>query len=173
MKDIDSTLIVGIFTLIVTLIIDIINRIRQIQDNEPQLSFSLRKVDSFLHLRVQNTGKTKATNIRIKIDKIYNNGKINYLNEEAIFTIPFELSSNEEVQGRISAFDDTIQSQSFPYIDIIVSYSKSHFKKNVKYERQVFYARTENSFSINNDKGIKNISDSIDNITDKQNKGNN
>lgn len=146
----DSTMFIGIITLIATLVIDIINRIKAVKDNEPQLSFELKNFNGELYLKIKNTGKTKATNINVNIIKIRNNGKENLM-EDLIFSIPFELNSEEYIQGFIANYGENITTHTFPFIDIGVSYKKSHFIKKVKYKRQVFFYPNkdiENLFEI-------------------------
>ena len=127
----------------ITLIILLINQYKLMKDNEPQLSFSLRSINNVLYLNVKNNGKTKAKSVRIIINKMYNNGE-NGIQEDQIFQIPFELASQEEIQGMVGYIGETISNHVFPYIDIKVIYDKPHFIKRVKYERKVFYyASTE------------------------------
>lgn len=159
----DSTLLVGILTITITLIIDIINRIKSVKDNEPQLSFDLRNFDDMLFLIIKNTGHTKATNIKINIKKIWNNSN-NGLNEDFIFSVPFELNSNEQTQGMIAFCGDSIYEHTFPYIDIEVSYYKQHFIKKVKYDRQVFFNPQQEDKSM---KEICNQIKSLNNNIDK------
>ena len=116
----------------ITLIILLINQYKAIKDKEPQLSFNLRSIDNVLYLKVKNSGMTRAKNIRIVINKIYNNGS-NGIQEDQLFQMPFELSSQEEVQGMIGYLGETISNHVFPYIDIKVTYDKPHFIKKVKF----------------------------------------
>lgn len=148
----------------ITLVITVVNQIIIIKDKEPQLSFSLKSYDQLLYLMVKNNGLTKAKNIRIKIEKIYNNG--NYgIQEDKIFEIPFELASNEKIQGIIGILGENISEHVFPHIDIFVSYEKPHFIKNVKYERQVFYtAATENKITVETKLNFKNMENSLEKI---------
>lgn len=118
----------------ITLIILLINQYKLMKDNEPQLSFSLRSINNVLYLNVKNNGKTKAKSVRIIINKMYNNGE-NGIQEDQIFQIPFELASQEEIQGMVGYIGETISNHVFPYIDIKVIYDKPHFIKRVKYER--------------------------------------
>ena len=152
----------------ITLLITIINQVMIIKDKEPQLSFSLKSYNHILYLMVTNNGLTKAKNIRIKIQKIYNNGN-NGIQEDIIFEIPFELSSNKRVQGMVGILGENISEHVFPYIDINVSYEKPHFTKKVKYERQVFYtASTENKLTVDtglNLTGIEKYTKNIYNST--------
>lgn len=148
----------------VTLLIVLINQYKMMKDKEPQLLFSLRSIDNILFLKVKNSGLTKAKNIRIIINKIYNNGG-NGLQEDQIFQIPFELSSQEEIQGMIGILGESLSNHVFPYIDIRVNYDKPHFIRTVKYDRQVFYyASAENRISVDTGLNFKNIDHNVDNI---------
>ena len=155
--------IIAIIISAITLLITIINQIIIIKDKEPQLSFSLKCYKQILYLMVTNNGLTKAKNVRIKIQKIYNNGN-NGIQEDAIFEIPFELASNEKVQGMIGILGENISEHVFPYVDIDVSYEKPHFIKNVRYERQVFYTAAAES-KVTVDTGLK--LDKIENDIEK------
>ncbi len=156
--------IIAIINSGITLLITIINQIIIIKDKEPQLSFSLKNYNHILYLMVTNNGLTKAKNIRIKIEKIYNNGN-NGIQEDAIFEIPFELASNEKVQGMVGVLGENISTHVFPYIDINVSYEKPHFIKKVKYERQVFYtAVTESKITVDTGLDLKEIGHYTENI---------
>lgn len=148
----------------ITLIILLINQYKAIKDKEPQLSFNLRSIDNVLYLKVKNSGMTRAKNIRIVINKIYNNGS-NGIQEDQLFQMPFELSSQEEVQGMIGYLGETISNHVFPYIDIKVTYDKPHFIKKVKYERQVFfYASTEERIFVDTGWDLNSINHDINNI---------
>ena len=148
----------------ITLIILLINQYKAIKDKEPQLSFNLRSIDNVLYLKVKNSGMTRAKNIRIVINKIYNNGSSG-IQEDQLFQMPFELSSQEEVQGMIGYLGETISNHVFPYIDIKVTYDKPHFIKKVKYERQVFfYASTEERIFVDTGWDLNSINHDINNI---------
>ena len=148
----------------ISLFIVIINQFKMIKDKEPQLSFNLRSINGFLDLRVRNSGLTKAKNIRITINKIYNNGN-DGIQEDQIFQIPFELASLEEVQGMIGFLNENISNPPFPYVDVKVCYDKPHFIKRVKYERQVFYyASAEEKICVDTGLDFRNIDHSINNI---------
>lgn len=148
----------------ITLIILLINQYKLMKDNEPQLSFSLRSINNVLYLNVKNNGKTKAKSVRIIINKMYNNGE-NGIQEDQIFQIPFELASQEEIQGMIGYIGETISNHVFPYIDIKVIYDKPHFIKRVKYERQVFYyASTEKRVFVDTGWDLNSIKEDLNNI---------
>lgn len=113
---------------------------------------------------VTNNGGTPAKNIRIKIEKIYNNGNCGIQGDQ-IFEIPFELASHESVQGMIGFNGENISKHVFPYIDIMVQYQKAHFIKNVKYERKVFYtASYERKINVDAKLDLNNIEHDINNI---------
>ncbi len=148
----------------ITLIFTVINQINIIKDKEPQLSFSLKSFNGILYLMVTNNGGTPAKNIRIKIEKIYNNGNCG-IQEDQIFEIPFELASHESVQGMIGFNGENISNHVFPYVDIKVQYQKPHFIKNVKYERKVFYiASYERKINVDAKLDLNNIERDINNI---------
>lgn len=148
----------------ITLIILLINQYKLMKDNEPQLSFSLRSINNVLYLNVKNNGKTKAKSVRIIINKMYNNGE-NGIQEDQIFQIPFELASQEEIQGMVGYIGETISNHVFPYIDIKVIYDKPHFIKRVKYERQVFYyASTEKRVFVDTGWDLNSINEDLSNI---------
>ncbi len=148
----------------ITLIILLINQYKLMKDNEPQLSFSLRSINNVLYLNVKNNGKTKAKTVRIIINKMYNNGE-NGIQEDQIFQIPFELASQEEIQGMVGYIGETISNHVFPYIDIKVIYDKPHFIKRVKYERQVFYyASTEKRVFVDTGWDLNSINEDLNNI---------
>lgn len=148
----------------ITLIILLINQYKLMKDNEPQLSFSLRSINNVLYLNVKNNGKTKAKSVRIIINKMYNNGE-NGIQEDQIFQIPFELASQEEIQGMVGYIGETISNHVFPYIDIKVIYDKPHFIKRVKYERQVFYyASTEKRVFVDTGWDLNSIKEDLNNI---------
>lgn len=148
----------------ITLIFTVINQINIIKDKEPQLSFSLKSFNGILYLMVTNNGGTPAKNIRIKIEKIYNNGNCG-IQEDQIFEILFELASHESVQGMIGFNGENISNHVFPYVDIKVQYQKPHFIKNVKYERKVFYiASYERKINVDAKLDLNNIERDINNI---------
>ena len=148
----------------ITLIILLINQYKLMKDNEPQLSFSLRSINNVLYLNVKNNGKTKAKSVRIIINKMYNNSE-NGIQEDQIFQIPFELASQEEIQGMVGYIGETISNHVFPDIDIKVIYDKPHFIKRVKYERQVFYyASTEKRVFVDTGWDLNSIKEDLNNI---------
>ena len=140
--------IITVVISLISLLITIINQFRIIKDKETQLLFNLRSVNKVLYLRVKNSGFTKAKDIRINVVEIYNNYSKEII-EDQVFLNPFELSAQEEVQGMIGFIETKNNKNPFPYIDIIVSYTKPHFIKQIKYKRKVFYfASVEEKISV-------------------------
>lgn len=76
---------------------------KQNLDNmQPALSMRLTSVGSFLYLRVENTGMSVADNISISVLKLQNNGDVNDLLLDELFSSSFELHPKEIVQGRVA-----------------------------------------------------------------------
>lgn len=164
MGEVTITDILAIIISSIALLITIINQIIIIKDRAPQLAFELKDYNGILYLLITNNGQAGAKNIRIKIEKIYNNGNIG-TQEDAIFAIPFELACNEKVQGMIGLLGGNICNHVFPYIDISVSYEKPHFIRKVKYKRQVFYIpKTENKITVDMGLDLSRLEHSVENI---------
>lgn len=156
--------VIAIIISSITLMFTIINQINIIKDKEPQLSFSLKSFNNILYLMVTNNGGTSAKNIRIKVKKIHNNGN-RRTQEDQIFEAPFELASNEIIQGMIEFDGENSYNHIFPYIDIEVRYQKPHFRKNVKYERKVFYnASAERKIKEKTNLKLNNIEHNTNNM---------
>ena len=53
---------------------------------------------------------------------------------------------------------ENISNHVFPYIDIKVQYQKPHIRRNVKYEREVFYtASAERKINVETNLNLNNI----------------
>lgn len=155
-----SMIIAGL-SLLITIIFNLINQHQIIKDNEPQLSFSLRELNSMLYLLVHNVGKTKATNIKLNIEKINNNNGHELLLDD-LFKNNFELYPDEKVQGIISIYGENISNHAFPYVDVDISYKKDHIFRKVHYKRKIYFtASAENKIVINTNYDFKNIEDDI------------
>ena len=156
--------IITVIISVISVLVAIINQFRIIKNQEPQLLFNLRSINNILYLRVKNSGYTKAMNIRIIVKEIYNNYS-NEILEDQVFKNPFELSAQEEVQGMIGFLGDTTSKNPFPYIDIEVSYDKQRFKKNINYERKVYYfASAEEKITVTTDIDLSKIEDILKKI---------
>ena len=106
---------------------------------QPQLSMSLVEFNSFLYLRVKNTGKSAARNIEIRINGIRNNGSSDKLFLDDLFNGEFELYPEETVQGEVAICGRNIAETVFPQVEISVSYRADGSKKKTTYNRTVTY----------------------------------
>lgn len=155
-----SVVISGI-SLLITIIFNCINQYKIIKDNEPQLSFSLREINNMLYLLVHNTGKTKATDIKLNIEKINNNNSQELLLDD-LFKNTFELYPTERVQGIISCYGENIANHTFPYIDVDITYKKNHIFKKVHFKRKIYFsASAENKILVNTNYDFQDIEEDI------------
>ena len=106
---------------------------------QPQLSMSLVEFNSFLYLRVKNTGKSAARNIEIRVNGIRNNGSSDKLFLDDLFNGEFELYPEETVQGEVAICGRNIAETVFPQVEISVSYRADGSKKKTTYNRTVTY----------------------------------
>ena len=155
------SMIIAGSSLLITIIFNLINQHQIIKDNEPQLSFSLKELNGMLYLLVHNVGKTKATDIKLNIEKINNNNGRELL-LDALFKNNFELYPDEKVQGIIAIYGENISNHTFPYIDIDITYKKDHIFRKVHYKRKIYFtASVENKILVNTNYDFKNIEDDI------------
>lgn len=113
---------------------------------EPQLSMELVNFSNILYLQVKNTGKTVAKDICLKPQILSNNGdNDNEINQDGLFATNFELYPEELVQTKVAFCYDTVCSQAFPQLKLLVSYKQLGVKKTVKYTRTITYAPAYNS----------------------------
>lgn len=125
---------------------NIMNRKQHRKSIEPQLSMELVNFNNVLYLQIKNTGKTVATDIRIKPKTLKNNGdNDNEINLAGLFATDFELYPEELVQTEVALCYDTICSQAFPQLTLLVSYKQLGAKKSVNYTRTITYAPAYNS----------------------------
>lgn len=114
------------------------NRKQYKESIQPQLSMSLLQYGAYLYLKIKNTGKLPAKNIRITLNKIVNNGGFDEFIPDALFSNEFELYPEEIVQGKVAMQGGDIAHQVFPQISITISYN-SNGKKLHSYSRTVTY----------------------------------
>ncbi len=113
---------------------------KQYQESiQPQLSMSLVEYNSWLYLKIKNTGKLPAKSIKITLDKISNNGGFDEFIPDALFNSDFELYPEEVVQGKIALQGGDIVHAIFPKIDISITYNSPTKKKICQYLRTVTY----------------------------------
>lgn len=125
---------------------NIMNSKRYRKSMEPQLSMELVNFSNVLYLQIKNTGKTVATEICLTPQKLSNNGDNgDKVNQDGLFATNFELYPEELVQTEIAFCYDTVCSQAFPQLTLLVSYKQLGVKKPVKYTRTITYAPAYNS----------------------------
>lgn len=106
---------------------------------QPQLSMSLVEFDSFLYLRIKNTGGLAAKNIEAKVKGITNNGTADELILDDLFVSEFELYPEEVVQGRVAIYGKNMVQSVFPQIEVFISYRTDGSKKKTVFSRTVTY----------------------------------
>ena len=115
------------------------NRKQYEESIQPQLSMSLVEYNSYLYLKIKNTGKLPAKNVNISLISIQNNGDFNELEPDGLFDSEFELYSEESVQGRVALHGKSMVHDTFPQIEINVTYDNGISKKRCSYLRTVTY----------------------------------
>lgn len=114
------------------------NRKQYEESIQPQLSMSLLQYGTYLYLKIKNTGKLPAKNIKITLDKIVDNGGFDEFIPDALFNNEFELYPEEIVQGKVAMQGGDVAHQMFPQISITIFYSGDG-KKLYSYSRTVTY----------------------------------
>lgn len=115
------------------------NRKQYQESIQPQLTMSLVEYNSWLYLKIKNTGKLPAKCIRIILEKISNNGGFDEFIPDALFNSDFELYPEEMVQGKVAIQGGDIAHAIFPQVNISVTYHSPTKKKACHYSRIVTY----------------------------------
>lgn len=141
------------------------NKKQYLESIQPQLSMSLVEFNSWLYLRIKNTGKSAAKNISLSIKTIKNNGYADKLDLDLLFSSSFELYPEETVQGTVALYGRDISHTSFPSVEIDVSYDSDVDKRKCQYTRIVTFLSAYNekiSADVSFDKsGLEAALDSI------------
>ena len=104
---------------------------------DPMLSMKLEHNHlGFLCLTIENTGRSAAEEVKIKIEKITDNADYKIM-PGPLFEQPFELYPNEMVQDVISSGGGTVYV--FPKVFIDVSYKRKDSSKQFHYKRTVIF----------------------------------
>lgn len=111
---------------------------QHIESLEPTLSMRLIPRDGILFLVVENTGECEATEIRIQVESLSNNGDQNLLLGQ-LFENTFELYPHEIVQSHIAVSGANITTEIFPMLTVSVSYLRPDINRRRKYTRTVIY----------------------------------
>lgn len=132
------------------------NKKQYLESIQPQLSMSLVEFNSWLYLRIKNTGRSAAKNVLISLKAIKDNGGFDELIPDSLFKKNFELYPEETVQGKVALRGGNILHTSFPSVEIDVSYESDVYSRKYQYARTVTFlsAYTEKiSADVNFDKG--------------------
>jgi hypothetical protein len=132
--------IIGAIATIIAVVLTISFTQKQYQESiQPQLSMSLVEYNSWIYLKIKNTGKLPAKGIRIILEKISNNGGFDEFIPDAIFNSDFELYPEEMVQGKVAIQGGDIAHAIFPQVNISITYNSPTRKKLCHYSRIVTY----------------------------------
>lgn len=71
------SIIISAVAVIVTVVFNWVSHIQYLKSIEPQLSFRLTDYEGILCLSVKNTGKLAATDLKITINELHDNGANN------------------------------------------------------------------------------------------------
>lgn len=111
---------------------------QHIESLEPILSMRLILIGHSIYLLIENTGESRAKDIKISVDHIENNGEIG-LDLDALFQSTFELYPHEIVQGRVAKSGGDIMTSVFPQIFVHVSYVRADINRMNEYSRSVIF----------------------------------
>ncbi len=159
------SVLIAFVALIVTICSNIKNNKRYIDSLKPLLSFEFYQINGMLILAIKNTGRSEATNIKLKIKRLKNNGDNNKLMLDDLFKNEFMLYPTEEVQGIIGIYSERIDKGVFPMLDIEISYSQGNDKKCINYSRTISFKK--NIYGRNQ---LSRIEDSIESISYSNNR---
>lgn len=151
--------IISLGVLIVTVISNIKNNKRYINNLKPLLSFDFYQINGMLVLTVKNNGMTEAININLKIQRLKNNGDNNKLILDDLFKNELMLYPTEEVQGIIGIYGKKIDKEAFPVLDIDISYIQGNDNKVINYSRTISFKK--NIYGKNQLSRIENSIESI------------
>lgn len=157
--------LIALVALGVTIYSNIKNNKRYINSLKPLLSFEFYQINGMLVLAVKNTGMTEATNIKLKINKLKNNGDNNKLILDDLFKNEFMLYPTEEVQGIIGIYGERIDKEVFPMLDIDISYIQGNDNKGINYSRTISFKK--NIYGRNQ---LSRIEESIESISYSNNR---
>lgn len=156
---------IALGALIVTVVSNIKNNKMYINSLKPLLSFEFYQINGMLVLAVKNNGMTEAKKIKLKIQRLKNNGDNNKLMLDDLFKSEFMLYPTEEVQGIIGIYGERIDTEVFPVLDIDISYIQGNDNKYINYSRTISFKK--NIYGRNQ---LSKIEDSIESISYSSNR---
>lgn len=157
--------LIALGALIVTIVSNIKNNKKYIDSLRPLLSFEFYQMNGVLILAVKNNGMSEATQIRLKIKKLKNNGDNNKLMLDDLFKSEFMLYPTEEAQGVIGFYGQRIGKEVFPMLDIDISYIQGNDNKSINYSRTISFKK--NIYGINS---LSRIEDALESISYSNNR---
>ena len=108
----------------------------------PLLSCELSENAGILYLTISNTGQSKATKIKVSLDRISNNGERNEFVTDDIFKEELELYPNEKITGQIAFSGENLVTRIAPVMQMSLIYCEGNTKKTVKYDRKVCFTKS-------------------------------
>lgn len=141
------------------------NKKQYLESIQPQLSMSLVEFNSWLYLRIKNTGRSAAKNVLISLKVIKDNGGFDELIPDYLFANSFQLYPEEVVQGKVALRGGDISHKMFPSVEMDVSYESIVDGRKYQYARTVTFLSAYDekiSADVNFDKrGLETALDSI------------
>lgn len=141
------------------------NKKQYLESIQPQLSMSLVEFNSWLYLRIKNTGSSAAKNVLISLKTIKDNGGLDELIPDYLFSNSFQLYPEEVVQGKVAMRGGDIKHKMFPTVEMDVSYQSNVDGRKYQYARTVTFLSAYDekiSADVNFDKsGLEATLDSI------------
>lgn len=135
----------------------------------PLLSCELSENAGILYLTISNTGQSKATKIKVSLERISNNGERNEFVTDAIFKEELELYPNEKITGQIAFSGENLVTRIAPVIQMSLIYREGNTQEIVKYDRKVCFTKNiENNEDIS--EKIGDISKKLNEISHSNNR---
>ena len=161
--------VVSAFALISSIHFNHKTNVQYLNSLSPLLSCELSETAGFLYLTISNTGQSKATKIKVSLDRISNNGERNEFVSDDIFKEELELYPNERITGRIAISGENVVNGIAPVVKMSLNYQEGNTQKNVKYNRRVCFTRNiENNSDIS--EKISDISKKLNEISYSNNR---
>lgn len=139
---IDSlSLIVAIVAVVISIVISIRENKKYIDSLKPLLAFNLYEKNGLLLLNIKNNGQSEATNIKIEVLDLTNNGDEKQLMLDQLFKEEFMLYPTEETQGVIAISGRDIETETFPKVKLKISFIEGNDNKKIEYLRTISFKR--------------------------------
>lgn len=159
------SLIVAIIAVIVSIVTYIRENKKYINSLKPLLSFSLYEMNGLLLLAIKNNGQSEATNIKIEVLELKNNGNKNELMLDKLFKEEFMLYPTEETQGIIAISGRNVETEICPHVKLKITFVEGNDNKKIEYLRTIIFKR-----KISERDRLENIEDSLESISYSNNR---